>query len=232
MEKTLKTISPRRKIIIFALVSSVALMLIIVIVNVVLLYREMSKMDPLETGAVISGVYAIKDGFVNVYLIESSGKYVTIDAGASASGVRKGLETLDISSDDVVAVLLTHTHGDHTGALNVFEKATVYGSDNTKSDSIKIKLADNETFGFAGLSVRCISTPGHSDDSVCYLVDGKFLFTGDTLSLKEDKVGLFNSQFNDSDEQQGADIEKLAKVGGVQYLFTAHYGYTNRAVFP
>ena len=71
-----------------------------------------------------------------------------------------------------------------------------------------------------------MSIPGHTADSVCYLIDDRHLFTGDTLRLHGDEVSLFNSLFNDSDEQQKADIKKLAELSGVQYIFTAHYGFT------
>lgn len=221
----------KRRIIIIAAISVAALVAVIVGINVIMMLSESSKMNPLDTGDVIPGVYVIKDGFVNVYLLDAGGgKYVAIDAGTSASNVKKGLDMLGISGEDVIAVLLTHTHADHTGALNVFSNAAIYGNASNFS-KISVTLSDGGKTEVAGFSVQCISTPGHSGDSVCYLIDGKYLFTGDTLSLNNDKVELFNSTFNSSDEQQRADIDKLSSIGGVSYIFTAHYGFTSRAVF-
>jgi glyoxylase-like metal-dependent hydrolase (beta-lactamase superfamily II) len=191
-------------------------------------------MSPLDTGELIPGVFVIRDGFANSYLLESSdpGRYIAIDAGRGAPKIRGELSRLGISSDDIIVVLLTHTHMDHRGGLSVFDKAAVYAGENAKSGSESKTLAEGELTVIAGMTIRCISTPGHTDDSVCYLIDGKYLFTGDTLSLQGDEVRLFNSFFNNSDEMQKADIERLAALSGVQYVFSAHYGYTDHAVFP
>ena len=83
-----------------------------------------------------------------------------------------------------------------------------------------------------GISVKCFDTPGHYEDSVSYLINGDVLFTGDNLSLRNNNVGLFVSRFNSSDEQQQLDIKKLAGITGVQYIITAHFGFTDRAIFP
>jgi len=219
-----------RRIIIIAVIAVVA---VIVGGNLIVMTSQFSGMSPLETGEVTPGIYAIRDGYVNIYLIEAeAGKYVAVDAGMSASGIRNGLGSLGISSDDVIAVLLTHTHGDHIGALGVFGNAAVYAGEGAKSGNITNLLSDGETLDVAGLSVQVISAPGHTDESVCYLINGIYLFTGDTLSLDGNKVGLFNSAFNQSDSVQAEDIKRLSKIDGIQYIFTAHYGYTNSAVFP
>jgi len=211
-----------------------ALLVIFVAVYFARMQSETLKMSPLDTGEVIPGIFAIRNGFANFYLLEISdqGRYIAIDAGRSASKARNELNRLGISSDDIIAVLLTHTHMDHRGGLSVFDKAVIYGGENAKSGSISETLTEGELTVIAGFTIQCISTQGHSDDSVCYLIDGKYLFTGDTLSLQNDEVGLHNSFFNKSDEQQQVDIEKLAALSGVQYVFTTHYGYTNNAIFP
>jgi len=212
----------------------VALLVIFVAAYFARMQYETSKMSPLDTGELIPGIIAIRDSFANFYLLEinGQGQYIAIDAGRGASKTRNELNRLEISSDNIVAVLLTHTHMDHKGGLSVFDKAAVYGGENAKSRNISKALAEGELIVIAGVIVQCISTPGHSDDSVCYLIDGKYLFTGDTLSLQTDEVNLHNSLFNKSDEQQQADIKKLAALSGVQYVFTAHYGYTDNAIFP
>jgi len=221
----------KKRVIIVVSVIVVALIAAGVIAGPVLM--ETSKMSPLATGEVIPGIYAIKDGYVNMFLIKApGGKYIAVDAGSNASIVRNGLDSLGIPISDVSAVIMTHTHGDHTGALSVFENAAVYGSVNTKFNSITKTLSDGESVEIEGISVKCFDTPGHYEDSVSYLINGEILFTGDTLSLRNNKVGLFVSRFNSSDEQQELDIKKLAGITGVQYIITAHFGFTDRAIFP
>ena len=121
--------------------------------------------------------------------------------------------------------------GCHVGALSLFDKSTVYAGANSTYSKASKTLVDGETIDFGGASIQCIFTPGHADDSVCFLIDGKYLFTGDTLSLHDGKVGLFNSLFNQSDEVQKADIQKLFEISGIQYIFSAHYGFSSEATF-
>ena len=104
----------------------------------------------------------------------------------------------------VRAVLLTHCHYDHvSGILKLKEKkAEVLASErcrenikdsvknvslmfgeNFSGDFVDKTLSDSETFNCAGIDIKCIYTPGHTDCSVCYLVGDK-LFSGDTLFLR------------------------------------------------
>jgi glyoxylase-like metal-dependent hydrolase (beta-lactamase superfamily II) len=178
---------------------------------------------------ILPGIYAVNTGFVNMFLIKTDDGYIAIDAGVNANTVEQGMAQLGILSDDVVAVLLTHTHGDHTAALKLFGKAVIYGGKQGPADKV---LADGETIEILGKEIRIISTPGHSGDSVCYLFDGVYLFTGDNMSLNGGKVELFNSFYNSSDEQQKADIDKLSRLSGVEYIITAHYGFAADPVYP
>ena len=210
---------------------SVAIAIIIVAAAGVYLKMrgEQQQMNALQTGEFMPGIYAINCGFVNMFLIESGGSYIAVDAGGSANAVEQGLSDLGISGDDVAYVLMTHTHGDHTAGIGLFDKAIVYGVNVSASTQI---VSDGDTFTLNGKSIQVIATPGHADDSVCYLINGDTLFAGDNLSLKNGSVELFNSVFNKSDEQQKADIDRLAGLDGVRYIVTAHYGYTERPVFP
>jgi len=46
-------------------------------------------------------------------------------------------------------------------------------------------VKNNETFSFSqgGPGVKSLSTPGHTPGSTCYLIDGKYLISGDTVFL-------------------------------------------------
>ena len=190
---------------------------------------EQKNMTPVETGEFLPDINAIKSGYVNMFLMKADSSYIAIDAGADESDVKQGMAQLGISSDDIAAVLLTHTHGDHTAALKLFDKAVIYAA---KQEIASQAVVDGKTFELLDKEIRVIATPGHADDSVCYLIDGIYLFAGDNMSLDGNKVGMFNSTFNKSDEQQKTDIEKLAGLSGVEYIITAHYGYTSNPIFP
>ncbi len=70
-------------------------------------------------------------------------------------------------------------------------------------------------------------SPGHTPGSMCFLIGDKFLFVGDNMSLKNGKIDPFNDFFNIDTKLQSKSLKKLALLTGVEYIFTAHYGYTN-----
>ena len=78
---------------------------------------DMRAMTPAETAAIVDGVYAVKDSYVNLYVVRGATRAVAFDAGNDPENVRKGLESLSIEPGDVAAVFLTHGDSDHTGGL-------------------------------------------------------------------------------------------------------------------
>ena len=230
----------KKRIIIIA--SAIIIIIAVIVVAVSIFLRmndEHEQMNALQTGEFLPGIYAINCDFVNMFLIDCGGSYIAVDAGGTKNSVEQGLSQLGILSDDVDYVLMTHTHGDHTAGLRLFGNAVVYGAKasadterNEKGNVASQIISDGDVFTINGRSVQVIGTPGHTDDSVCYLIDGIYLFAGDNLSLKDGRVGLFNSVYNKSDEQQNADIAKLAGLAGVRFVITAHYGYAENPIFP
>jgi len=205
---------------------------------------ETKMMNPSETGLMTDSIYSIKDSFVNLYLIKSGNNFVAIDAGNSVEAVIQGLNTLKFCPNNVVAILLTHTDGDHIAALKLFPKATVYISKeeekmingqvarflffgNSLNGRAYTTLEDNQEFNILNLKVKGILVPGHTVGSICYVVNDKYLFTGDALSLKNGKADRFNQFFNMDSEMAAKSMEKLTNLPNVKYIFTAHHGYTN-----
>ena len=86
---------------------------------------------------------------------------------------------------------------------------------------------DNREIEVSGIKIKCILSPGHTPGSMCFLINDKYLFTGDNMSLINNKVGLFNDFFNIDNDLQAESLKKLAGLSGVEYVFTAHYSYTN-----
>ncbi|MBU3915767.1 MBL fold metallo-hydrolase [bacterium] len=204
---------------------------------------ETDSMRPEATKQIVPRVYAVKDGFVNLYLIKSDGRYIAIDAGNDPKVVLEEMATLSIDPALVDAVFLTHSDGDHTGALDSFKNATVHlpeleeqlidGSTSrflffgNKLDKAHTLLKDNQTLTIGNLSIRCVSTPGHTPGSMSYVINDMYLFMGDSMSLKDGKAGLFNDTFNMDNDIQRESLKRLAKLNTITHVFTAHYGYSD-----
>jgi hydroxyacylglutathione hydrolase len=228
-------------------VFSVVIIVITVLLGLYFLkmQSEMRTMSPLATGEIPNGVYAVKDGFVNVYLIKGSDGYIVFDAGNDMEAVRKEMQKLSIDPSKVITVFLTHTDMDHVGALALFANAKIYISKdeeqmiNGKTARFAVihnkkipryeLLNDNQSVNIAGVDVRGIATPGHTPGAMSYVVNNTFLFTGDTMSLKNGKAALFNEFFNMDSKTEAKSIEKLAALQNIKYIFTAHYGSTDDA---
>jgi len=203
-----------------------------------------SKFPTMETGHIVDNIFVVKDDFANLFIIQDSTQYVVIDCGNSPATVAEQMEKLGIKPDDVVAVFLTHTDDDHVGALSLFDKAKLYTSkeeeqmiNGTKSRFLwfglfiprtdYILLEDRETVQIGNLKFEAFLVPGHTSGTTAYLVNDKYLFTGDIASLKDGKIAPIPA-FIDMDAKQAVkSCEIIRCIPAAGYIFTSHWGYTD-----
>ncbi len=88
-----------------------------------------------------------------------------------------------VGDADSVRILLTHAHGDHTGAARAVAGALgapIHGP--AELDLVDHPLADGETVDTDEGTLIAVSTPGHSRAHFCYLWPSRrALFAGDLL---------------------------------------------------
>ena len=127
----------------------------------------------------------------NTYIIheENSKGCCVIDPGYEADAILRKCEALGLN---VEAILLTHGHFDHVGAVRDLAADTgcrVFAcADDEQLPPMftggKLYVTDRYEEGtilnIAGLYIRVLHTPGHTPGSVCLLVDD-VIFSGDTL---------------------------------------------------
>jgi glyoxylase-like metal-dependent hydrolase (beta-lactamase superfamily II) len=137
----------------------------------------------------------------NCFVVHQDGRAVVVDPGDEPDRITQLIDELGV---DVEAILITHTHFDHVGAVAPFARHTgapvwcpqletqvladimsyvpwpgfgpfeSYDAENTVSGGEKLELA--------GLEIDVIFTPGHSPGHVSYSIAGeKALFSGDVL---------------------------------------------------
>ncbi|SFN60704.1 Glyoxylase, beta-lactamase superfamily II [Pseudobutyrivibrio sp. UC1225] len=139
---------------------------------------------------------------MNCYLAinEETKESIIIDPGSAPERIKAGVEQ---SGTTPVAILLTHGHFDHAGAAA--EIAAAYGikvyayekeretlanpeinlsvmMGEAASYKTDIFLKDDEEVEMAGLTFKCLATPGHTPGGCCFYFEKEgILFTGDTL---------------------------------------------------
>ena len=125
------------------------------------------------------------DGNFSYLAIAGDGSALVVDPCGDPSKLKDALKEAGAKIHPKY-ILITHGHNDHFDALpEVLElfKAPVVGHKSCKAPC-DMRVDDGAELPFGGISVKCIHTPGHSLDSVCYLLsDNSALFTGDTLFI-------------------------------------------------
>ncbi len=168
----------------------------------------------------------------NCYLITEGVKGILIDPGIDTLKILKESEDFEINY-----ILLTHCHFDHTHSLNKIRKGKICVcskncSKNIMSQKVSISspeavlktpceiiLEDGEERDFDGIKVKCIYTPGHTNGSVCYLVEN-YLFTGDTLFYRS--IGRTDLPTGNFNEIESSIKEKIYTLGDATLVYPGH----------
>lgn len=195
---------------------------------------EYAKFRPLPTGPVGDGIEAIRDDFVNMYVLRDGNHLALIDAGVSAESVGRELRQANIDPAAVEHIFLTHAHYDHIGALVLFKNARIHiarpelaklgDKDKAAFPVAPTPFDDGEHLQLGNSTIQALIVPGHTPGSTAYLFNGKTLFTGDTLALENGHVTPFNERFNMNTTLQRESLSKLARLQGITRIATAHYG--------
>jgi hydroxyacylglutathione hydrolase len=206
-------------------------------------HAETKNMTSIETKKITDGIYAVNDVYVNMFIIKDKNDLIAIDAGNDKKNIEQEFGKLKLNPDDVKAVFLTHSDPDHIAALTLFKNARVYISaaeealvngkqkrfllGHNKLDTPYSVLKDGALVKIGSTEIKIIVVPGHTPGSAVYIVNGKNIFTGDTLSLKNGSVGLFSDFFNMDSARESVSISSLKKMTGIETIYTAHYGMSD-----
>jgi glyoxylase-like metal-dependent hydrolase (beta-lactamase superfamily II) len=169
---------------------------------------------------------------------------VIIDPGEEAPRLLAALEEWGVTLE---AILLTHTHFDHVGAVAPVARATgapVYcpqlevpvlqdvmafvpwpGFGPYESWDPEHTVAGGETLELAGLTFDVIFTPGHSPGHVTYAVRGEpALFSGDVLF--ENSVGRIDFPGGDGPTLMRSIATLLERFEDDTVVYPGHMGIT------
>ncbi len=176
---------------------------------------------------------------VNCYLVEDAQtrQCLLVDPGDEAERILSW-----VGERKVCAVLLTHGHFDHIGAVDEVCGALqiplyIHSGDAPKLTdpyanvgglfgielTVKtpaITLEDGDIIDCAGFPVEVLHTPGHSEGSVCYLLPGEAgVLTGDTVFAH----GYGRTDFPDGSFQKlVASFRRLMKLSPKRTAWPGH----------
>lgn len=181
----------------------------------------------------------------NCYLIWNDDACVLIDPGDDEQRIEAAVEQV---GKPLKAILLTHGHFDHVGAVKALTKRypqvpVMIGAEDEElllepervyrgmlshiPDQLHLQadrlLADGDTIDISGMHFTVISTPGHTKGSVCYLYED-VVFSGDTLFRgtcgRCDFYGGNSHAMRDS-------LAKLAALEGDRPVYPGHEDETS-----
>ena len=189
---------------------------------------------PIADGRDIRSAHIVADGMTSMAMVDIGGGHVAlVDAGQDTAGkaLLAAMDKRHVARDAVAAVLLTHGHSDHTGALALFPRAQVMALDAeaVKGITVTRRLHDGETFALGDKQVRVFAMPGHTAGSAAYLIDD-VLFIGDSADVKTDGTMVGAPWiFSDSQAENRASLRRLARELGqsdvpVRAIVPAHSG--------
>ena len=99
----------------------------------------------------------------------------------------------------------------------------------------KVLLQDGQVLEIDGIRIECFLVPGHTWGHMVYLIDDKYLFTGDTLWFGADGGYSFISALAEDNKlavRSLAALERKLRERGLRPLFiTGHTGWTDNFDF-
>lgn len=156
----------------------------------------------------------------HTYIIIDEKSAIIIDPVESE--VFKYLEFLEINNLKLKYALDTHIHADHitgSGLLRSKTNCQIAMSALADVKNLDIKLSDNQDLPFGKHTIRVIYTPGHTLESVCYLINDR-LFTGDTLLINA--CGRTDFQGGSSEQLFDSIFNKLLTLPDETIIYPGH----------
>jgi glyoxylase-like metal-dependent hydrolase (beta-lactamase superfamily II) len=173
-------------------------------------YEELRTVTPLASVLLERNPSPMTLEGTNTWVLRAPGeeRCVVVDPGED------DLEHLDAvaAQGPVALVLLTHRHADHAGGARRFAELT--GAPVRALDPSLVlgseALGDGEVVAAAGVELRVVATPGHTSDSVSFLLDGPgaptAVLTGDTV------LGRGTTMIAHPDGRLGPYLESLRRL--------------------
>ncbi len=144
-----------------------------------------AELEPLVTRVLAPNPSAMTLDGTNTYVVGApgSGRAVVVDPGPAVDAHLAAVETALAGRDArLVAVLVTHHHGDHAEAAAPWSRhfgVPVAAADPAVAGPGGRVLAAGETLTLAGTSLDVVATPGHTADHLAFRLESGAVLVGD-----------------------------------------------------
>ncbi|MHB9160280.1 MAG: MBL fold metallo-hydrolase [Nitrosotalea sp.] len=175
-------------------------------------------------GVTITQVEKVGKGCLS-YIVGSKGTAIAIDPVYPAE---KYVEFARNEGLQIVKVIDTHQHADHVSAARDLARITnskLYMSKYEKYDFESDIIGDGDIITVGESKIRTIHTPGHTGGSLSYVLDEKYVFTGDILFVE----GIGRPDLRDKANEFANDLyntlhNKLLTLPDEMIVLPAHHG--------
>jgi len=162
--------------------------------------------------------------FTYIIADEDSGDAAIIDPSWDLDDVFHALKKNGLKAKYVIN---THTHFDHV--LGNEQVAEVTGAKIIQHENSKLQkdiaVKEGDTIEVGSIKLKVMYTPGHSKDSMCLILDGQLIFTGDTLFVGN--CGRTDLPGSDPAEMYHSLFDRLARLDEKLVVYPGHnYGPT------
>ena len=158
--------------------------------------------------------------------------HILIDSGVSRKRILDGLKKLDLSLQDLTAILITHEHTDHISSLGILERTReipIYTTEGTAAGIISsgilgsqsglFRIVDsNVSFRIGELTVTALHTSHDAAEPVCYRLEQR----GSSCAVVTD-LGTYDSRL--TMQLQGLSAMILEANHDIRMLETGPYPY-------
>lgn len=128
---------------------------------------------------------------------------------------------------ELLYVLETHVHADHVTAAGQIRQQTgakIVYCEAAEVKAIDVAINDSETLEFGAYKIKALTTPGHTNGCISYVVDG-MLFSGDSLLIHG--CGRTDFQQGSAEVLYDSITEKLFTLPDETLVYPGH-DYTGR----
>lgn len=222
------------------------------------MYRGTQIFKPTNTGWIDDHVASVREWVANIFFYRKGDATIMIDAGYNYDRLPEKMSWLGIDPAEIKDVFITHQDTDHVGAVEAdspgtFRNAILYIGEienkyltgetprrviyrmyklpHVSIPNKKVLLKDGQVLNIHGIKIECFLVPGHTWGHMVYLIDDKYLFTGDTIWFGADGGYSFISALAENNKlavKSLAEFESKLKARGIKPIFlTGHTGWSD-----